>query len=82
MYYTYIIQSKTDRKFVYKGITNNIERRLKQHNFGKVKKTKFYCPFNLIHVEITESRVDARKIEKFFKSGYGREIINQIIDNL
>jgi len=63
-------------------MTNDISRRLCQHDTGKVKSTKNYKPFKLIHAEIAKDRKDARQLEKFFKSGYGREIVKQLVDNL
>ena len=35
-------------------------------------------PLKLVHVELCETRLIARKLEKYFKSGFGREIITQI----
>ncbi len=32
-------------------------------------------------VEICKNRTDARELEKYFKSGYGREILKEIIDS-
>ena len=72
MYYVYIISS-ISRKYVYTGITNNIERRFREHNEGKNKTTKPYAPFMIIFQEAFRSRVDARIKEKYFKSGVGRE---------
>ncbi len=77
MYYVYILRSlKTDE--CYKGLTNNIDRRISQHLLGQVEFTKNRLPLELIHVEICSNREIARKMEKFFKSGYGREIIREI----
>ena len=35
-------------------------------------------PLDLIHVELCDNRIVTRKMEKYFKSGYGREIISEI----
>jgi len=48
MYLVYAIKSKT-RNYIYVGLTNNIERRLKEHNEGFNKTTKPYRPFELIY---------------------------------
>jgi len=79
MYYVYILQSIPKPTFTYKGLTDNLERRLTQHSKGKVKSTKLFLPFNLIHVELCETREEARTVEKMFKSGYGREIIKELL---
>ncbi len=80
MYYVYILKSSRDSKY-YTGITDNIERRLKEHSKGQksTRSTLNRGPFELIHVEITDSRNQARILEKFLKSGLGREIRDEII---
>ena len=77
MYYVYILKSLNTGEF-YKRLTADIEKRLKQHFSGQSKSTKYRLPLELVHVEICKTRLEARKTEKFFKSGYGREIINEI----
>jgi len=39
MYYVYVLKSEVDGR-LYKGLTENLEIRLKQHNSGKSKSTK------------------------------------------
>ncbi len=78
MCFVYVLLLKTGE--FYKGLTDNLERRLKQHVDGKVFATKNKLPFTLVHVEVTETRLDARNLEKYFKSGFGREIIKEIIE--
>jgi len=79
MYYVYILQSLKTKEF-YKGFTINFDRRLKQHESGRVLSTKYKLPLRLIHVEICPNRRMAREIEKYFKSGYGREILKEITE--
>ena len=80
VYYVYIIQNIKDKKF-YTGITNNLDRRLKEHNKGKNYSTKNRGSFQLVYSEKYFSRNDARKREKFFKSGIGREFRNNLLSN-
>ena len=80
MYFVYILLSEKDDKF-YTGITNNIERRLKQHNKGN-KSTRSIInrgPFKLVFAQICDSRENARELEKYFKSGTVRELRNELI---
>ena len=70
-HFIYIIYSYKAKKF-YTGITTNIGRRLKEHVKQK------YKDLQLVHCEVCESRIEARKLEKFFKSGFGREIRREI----
>ena len=79
MFYVYIIRSLKTGEF-YKGLTSNLDRRLKEHIQGKTKSTKFRLPFELIHVEICDNRENARAMEKYFKSGSGRELIEEIFN--
>ncbi len=80
MYFVYILRSQKDGK-VYTGITNNIERRLRAHNKGNhaTPSTLKRGPFELIHAEVVNDRGEARRLEKYFKSGAGREIRDEII---
>jgi putative endonuclease len=77
-WYVYILKGRNGR--FYKGFTNNLERRLYQHESGQNKTTKNMKSFLLTHVEICKTRIEARKLEKFFKSGFGREIIRELFD--
>lgn len=81
MFYVYVLKSLKTGEF-YKGLTDNLNRRIEEHSDGKSRSTKNRLPLELIHVEIYDTRDEARKIEKFFKSGYGREIIKEISKTL
>lgn len=78
MFYIYILQSLRTGRF-YKGSTANIENRLSQHFSGKCTTTRKMLPLKLIHVEICETLSEARKLELFYKTGVGREIISSIL---
>ena len=67
MFFLYILKSLKDNK-LYIGTTSNINRRLKQHNSGFSKSTKFRKPFVLIYQEKYFTRNDACKREWFFKN--------------
>ena len=79
MYYVYVLQSLITGEF-YKGISNNIDRRLKQHFGGKTVFGKIKSPIKLIHVDIVDNSQNARKLEKYLKSGFGREIIAEVAE--
>ena len=61
-------------------MTSDIQNRLKEHNTGKQKSTKAYRPWKLLYLEEFSSRVEARNREKYFKSGVGREYLNEKLD--
>ena len=77
MYYVYAIRSK-NHTYNYIGITDNPERRISEHNHGYCKTTKPFRPFKNILIEKYKNRIEARKREKFLKSGYGKEYIKSI----
>lgn len=77
MIFLYVIVS-INKKFRYVGITNNLTRRLNQHNNGYNKNTKNYRPFKLIHTENFKDYKDARKREIFLKSGIGRKFLDNL----
>ena len=79
MYTVYAISSKS-RKYIYVGLTSDLERRLKQHNNGYEKTTKPYAPFVLLYQEKVNTRVEARIREKYWKSGVGKEKLKAMID--
>ena len=78
MYFVYVLQSLKDRN-LYIGMTSDLENRIKRHNAGYEKVTKTRVPFKLIHSEQFDTREEARKREKYFKSGFGREIIKKLL---
>jgi putative endonuclease len=77
MFIVYVLFSLKDKKR-YIGFTSNLERRLTEHNSGKVKSTKNRKPFELVYSEEFTSKTDAMNREKFFKSGKGREFLTLI----
>jgi len=77
-YYVYAIKSKT-RNYIYVGLTNNLSRRLEEHNRGYIRTTKPYSPFELIFDESFDTRLEARQKEKYLKSGVGKEYLKSLL---
>ena len=64
MYFVYILQSNKNNKY-YVGSTNDVERRLTEHNKGSGGKfTKLNGPWKLICFKIFDNADKAREIEK------------------
>ena len=63
---------------IYIGMSNNVEKRLQQHNSGQNKSTKAYIPWVVIHAEPFEFRHEARLREKYLKSYRGRKKIRSL----
>lgn len=78
MFYVYAIKS-TVRNYIYVGLTNNLNRRIEEHNKGQNRSTKAYLPFLLIYSEECNTREHAREREKYLKSGVGKEFLKRLI---
>jgi len=77
MFTIYILYSlKLPRTYV--GYSSDVERRLKEHNYGKVNATKKFRPWKIIYTEKVNSKTEAKKLEKYWKSGAGRRNIEKI----
>lgn len=75
MWYVYVLQSIKNNT-LYTGITNDLKRRFSEHNRGHGGKyTEDNMPYELIFYEAYLNKKDAMKAEKFFKTGYGREVL-------
>ena len=61
-YTTYILYSTTKNKY-YVGHTNNITRRLTEHNSGQNKSTKLGSPWELVYTKEFDSKSDAYQSE-------------------
>ena len=80
MFYTYVLLSEKDRKF-YVGYTNNLARRIEEHNKGLVPSTSKRRPLMLIYYEACLNEYDATGREKYFKTGFGRRFIKNRLEN-
>lgn len=66
MFYVYVIQSQKD-KTLYTGSTNDLKRRIVEHNLGKGYYTKHHAPYDLIYYEAYRAESDARSRESSLK---------------
>ncbi len=71
MYYVYIIESQ-DNLAQYVGMSAFPNKRLLDHNRGKVQSTRSSIPWKIIHTESFNDRPQARIREKYLKSAAGR----------
>ena len=65
MYYLYILLC--DKAFFYTGITNNPDKRIKEHKFGRSLHTKRYNSIELVYTEEYSTRLEAESREKQIK---------------
>ena len=73
-FYTYILLSLKDKEH-YIGYTNNLRKRLKEHNSGKNLSTKSRRPLKLIYFEACLDEDDAKQREKYLKGTIGRRYL-------
>lgn len=67
-YHVYIVKC-SDGSF-YTGITNDLERRLQQHNgerWGGARYTRGRCPVEIVYIEKHKTRSEASKREYYIK---------------
>jgi putative endonuclease len=76
-YTTYVLRSKLDGKF-YTGYTSDLEKRLNEHNSGKVYSTKRRVPFELVYYELCINKDDAIHREKYLKTSYFTGLKDQL----
>ena len=63
----------------YIGSTNNLQRRIEDHNRGKSISVKGRGPFVLIYKEIFDSSFEAKNRERIIKSYKGGEAFKRLI---
>ena len=76
-YYVYILESESNSKELYIGYTNDLKKRLIQHNGGLSRSTKRYLPWKLIYYEACLNINDAKRREKYFKTSQGRRLLKR-----
>ena len=62
----------------YVGYSDNVERRLTQHNAGQVTATKHRCPLHVFHTEEFPTMKEAKARELWWKSGSGRNELKKL----
>lgn len=78
-YYVYILRNEKGE--FYKGSTDDLKKRILDHNAGRVRSTKNGKPWNLIYYEAFISKKIARREELFLKTGKGRERLKHILNS-
>ncbi len=70
MHYVYILSSQKVKR-LYNGYTNDLKRRLEEHNSGESFATKPYRPWKLMFYAAFETEPLAKNFEQYLKSGSG-----------
>ena len=79
MFYVYIIRSKEG--FLYIGSTEDIQKRVQQHNAHLSFWTKRGTEWKVLHTETLSTRKDALIRERALKSGQGRAWIKKLLSS-
>jgi putative endonuclease len=78
-YYVYVLQSEKDEN-LYVGYTDDLKKRLNDHNKGRVPSTKNRTPLKLVYYEACLNQQDATKRENYLKTTWGRRFINSRLE--
>ncbi len=75
-YFVYFLKSLHNGD-VYVGSTRDIFLRVASHNAGRVQSTKAYRPWKLLDCVECNSRSEAMRIERFYKTGQQKELLRK-----
>lgn len=76
MHFVYLLESELSDKHWYVGCTNNLQRRLGEHNEGDTFTTKKYAPWKIRTYHAFSDLEKAIAFEKYLKSHAGRAFSN------
>jgi len=71
MHYVYILWSSKSKNF-YFGYTDDLQKRVAQHNKGLSKSTAPYKPWRLVFYASFETQKLAKDFEQYIKTGSGK----------
>ena len=74
---TFVYLLKLSNGDIYKGMTQDLERRLLEHQTGTVDSTRNYRPIVLIGYEAYALKSDAERRELFLKKSIGMKLLKQ-----
>ena len=80
MFYIYVLYSYKDNR-LYTGFTSDLKKRVSMHKNGSVYSTKYRRPLELIYFEGCLSEMDAKRREKYLKSGNGKIYLRNRLRN-
>jgi putative endonuclease len=77
-YWFHVLRSKRDGT-LYKGVAQDVQVRLAQHNGGKTKSLRHRVPFEVIYVEEWPTRQQALAREKWSKTLRGGKELQALL---
>jgi putative endonuclease len=79
-FFVYALVSQVDGR-IYVGMTQDVNRRLGEHNAGKVKSTKGFAPWTLFFKELAGNTQQARARERYYKAASGKKKLKAILNS-
>ncbi len=79
-FHTYILIFNSRNKF-YIGSTNDIQRRLTEHNSGQTKSTKFGIPWQLVYSNEFSTKSEATQLEIKSKKRGAKRFLDNLRDS-
>ncbi|HET55107.1 MAG TPA: GIY-YIG nuclease family protein [Ignavibacteria bacterium] len=80
MFYVYVLQNLVDNN-LYTGFTEDLQKRITEHNAKKVMSTAKRVPLKLIYCECSLDKKDALHREKYLKTTYGKRYLKNRLKN-
>ncbi len=77
MWYVYLLRSRSHSTETYVGMTQDLRRRLAEHNAGKSPHTSKYRPWRLASYLAFPEKSKAMRFEEYLKTGSGRAFANR-----
>ena len=78
MHYVYILKSRKDKNRFYVGITENLDRRLREHHDAKANHYTYrYAPWELETYIVFKNKKLAEGFEIYLKSHSGRAFLRR-----
>ena len=74
---TYVYFLRLSNGDIYKGLTDDLPRRLREHEKGSNVSTSLYQPLALLGYEAYKSKSDAIRREKFLKTTEGMRLLKR-----
>jgi putative endonuclease len=71
MFYAYVLESLAKPGEFYRGSTDDLQRRVAEHNAGKCVHTSKFKPWKVKFYAAFETMMLAKEFEKYLKSGSG-----------
>ena len=75
--YVYILQSERDEHRYDTGLTDDLRKRLTNHNAGRIRHTLKWRPWRLKTYVAISDRVRAAGFERYLKSASGRAFVKR-----